>query len=338
MRLEPLGNLFTLLGLLTLAADRRRPRSIMLAAAGFAFGAAASSKIWWLAPLAVVVVWQLVQDRSLRRVWWLAGGAVVSFLLIDGPFFLAAPRKMLHMVVLDQLGRPRRSSGIASRLADLSGVTTVWTQGGATEIVLALAMLALVITACCFAWQISAAELMAVLTAFQVLILLVGPSFAFYYGDFAAVPFCLTGAAAVAALLRHARKTTTRLSRPVCAALVCLPLAVVTAGTTFLLANRVARGCRNWVDVSGTTYGVDKPPVVRGHRVSRKGNQKWQRALRRYLTSGEAIILVRAATGINANTLSIVTSGGVLATEGGHTRYRTLHRKHRTHVTPPEVR
>jgi hypothetical protein len=53
-------------------------------------------------------------------------------------------------------------------------------------------------------------------------------------------------------------------------------------------------------------------------------NAKWQRDLRRYLLSGQAVIVVRrAGSGVSPATMTILRRGAVLATEGGHAVYRT---------------
>jgi hypothetical protein len=57
--------------------------------------------------------------------------------------------------------------------------------------------------------------------------------------------------------------------------------------------------------------------------MTRARNPKWQRDLRRYLTSGQAVILHRAPTGISPATRRFVTSGGVLASAHGVRLYRT---------------
>lgn len=362
-RLEPLGNFFTLLGLLALVSDRRRPRRWLPAAAGVGFAAAASVKIWWLAPLAVIILWHALVDRSLRRVLALAGGAVLSILAIDGPFLALAPSQMAHLVVLDQLRRPR-GTPIATRLSDVIGLTNFSGAPLSRTVAFALSslLIATVVLTCALAWRRPPARLFAVLTVVQLGVLVAGPSWATYYADFLVVPFCLTGAAAAATIVALTRAARRRTTRDAVTVMACLPLAVLAVATVVsstqpylvsssfsarrlsaavarsrcvladapialielnVLSRDLARGCPNWIDVSGRTYGVDAAAVVNGRRLPRRQNLEWQADLCRYLTSGDAVILVRSATGISAATLRAVTRGGVLASEGGHSVYRT---------------
>ncbi|MGI8677993.1 MAG: hypothetical protein ACR2LX_04740 [Jatrophihabitans sp.] len=361
VRLEPLANLLTLLGLLALTADRRKPRPLLLAVAGFAFGAAASTKITWLAPLAVVLIWYFVLDRSARRFGALLAGTVASFVLIDGPFLLAAPHSMASMVLIEQLRRPRGSGLLVSKMYPFSGIVTSTAPSVPIQLVLAGAIVVFVLVTSALAWTRPAARLPAVLALVQVAVLIASPRWAFYYGDFAAVPVCLTTAAAATVLLRRSLASRRTVRAGVAAAIV-VPLVVVTVSTLAWLArgpaitspfpnhrlraaaakvrcviadapialielnalsDGLSRGCPNWVDVTGRTYGIDRPKVIHGHHQPRTLNAKWQRDLRRYLTSGDAVILVRPQTGVSAATRAAVTAGARLATDGRHTLHAT---------------
>ena len=87
------------------------------------------------------------------------------------------------------------------------------------------------------------------------------------------------------------------------------------------LSRGLAHGCRNWVDVTGRTYGPDKPASP---GIPRRANQKWQADVRAYLLSGDAVIVIRAdGTGLSAATAAAIRQGGVLASAGGHVVYRT---------------
>ncbi|HEX8768924.1 MAG TPA: hypothetical protein VF714_11170, partial [Jatrophihabitans sp.] len=57
-RLEPLGNFLLLTGVLALLAAAESRRGWPAVAGGFALGAAASVKIWWVVPVLVVLAWQ----------------------------------------------------------------------------------------------------------------------------------------------------------------------------------------------------------------------------------------------------------------------------------------
>ena len=89
-----------------------------------------------------------------------------------------------------------------------------------------------------------------------------------------------------------------------------------------VLSRDFADGCRNWVDVTGRTYGVDKPAHP---GIKRKHNPRWQHDLLDYLRSGSAVILARKGTGASRQTTRILHRGGVLAKAGGYAIYRTPH-------------
>ena len=89
------------------------------------------------------------------------------------------------------------------------------------------------------------------------------------------------------------------------------------------LDRNLANGCPNWIDVTGRTYASDM--AVRdqdGRRVPRMDNARWQRALREYLLSGDAVIIMRAKdAGISPGTWDAIVGGGILATDGMHVVY-----------------
>jgi hypothetical protein len=71
--------------------------------------------------------------------------------------------------------------------------------------------------------------------------------------------------------------------------------------------------------VDAATYPGGKPRP-------RVANPTWQRDLLNYLRSGDAVMLIRASgTGVSRQTLTALRRGGILATAGGHTIYRTPH-------------
>jgi hypothetical protein len=94
------------------------------------------------------------------------------------------------------------------------------------------------------------------------------------------------------------------------------------------LSRNLANGCSNWVDVTGRTYAPDM--AVRrpdGERVPRDANLVWQRALRDYLLSGDAVIIRRATdTGMSPGTWEAIRGGGVLAAQDGQVVYRVNRR------------
>jgi hypothetical protein len=87
------------------------------------------------------------------------------------------------------------------------------------------------------------------------------------------------------------------------------------------LSRGFAHGCPNWVDVTGRTYDVDASTGSRS--TPRVDNTRWQRDLRRYLLSGDAVILIRSGTGAAPSTKDAVSGHPVLRTSDGYTIYRT---------------
>jgi hypothetical protein len=83
-------------------------------------------------------------------------------------------------------------------------------------------------------------------------------------------------------------------------------------------------GCRDWVDVTGRTYGVDDAYAPDGRQEPRRDNRKWQRDLLTYLRSGQAAIVVRAGgDGLSAATIAALRRGGIFAADDHVFVYRT---------------
>jgi hypothetical protein len=362
-RLEPLGNLLVLCGLLGYVGigGRHSRRSAVLC--GAALGAAASVKIWYAVPLAVVLCFLVARRRAgdAARAVLGAGAAVV---LICGAFFALAPSSMWRMVISEQLGRdqanPLRGLLTLQRLP--TGLS--WQGAYLLDAVLLLAGGVLLVAA----WRAPAVRLPAALLVASGGVLVAAPSWFFSYFDYVtpAAALCVaTGAAAVGVL----RRETGRLFAHACAGAgaVVVVLALVIPATRLwygsgkaraslpssqlasavtnvrcvmsdspmaliglkALHRNLANGCANWIDVTGRTYGSDMD--VRGQdgrRVSRVANPRWQRALRDYLLSGDAVIIMRAKdVGIGPTTREAILAGGILATDGTHVIYRVQGRR-----------
>ena len=360
-RLEPLGNFLLLCGLLALFAAANTPRSWQLVIGGFAFGAAAAVKIWWTVPLLLVLGWQLTGNSRWRRLALTAAGAAAALLLINGPFLLLARSEMWQMVVSQQLGRGRDQSSVSSRLAQLSGTNYLSGQlPRPIQVALLALVAALALAGCVLAWRLAAARPVVVLAVVQILLLLAAPSWFSFYTDYAGPALSLTLAAAVGAA---ARAGTASAGRQLMLRYGWLPAAVAALETVLLMASgrsnvvapfpraelapAVARtrclmsdsamaliqlnalsrslsnGCQNWVDVTGRTYGIDRPAAARS-AVPRRANAQWQRDVRAYLLSGNAVILIRTdGTGLSPATTAAVTRGGVIAGADGYRIYRT---------------
>ncbi len=341
IRLEPLGNLAALLGLLALTSTRAERTAMFLGGVGL--GVAVSVKIWWAVPLLVVAGWQLLAVRSPRRAGFVLVGAASAAVLIDGPFAALAPTQMWSMVVTDQLGRNRHDGSLVTRLGELTGLRQVDPHLAHEVLGAAIVAVGLVLAWLCrSAWQRPQLRPVVVVGAAQVALLLVEPSWFPFYADFAAITASILVAAAPTPRLRVAVPAMT--AGLTAFILATMPLALVTAfpGRARLTAavsgvrcvqsdspmglievNALDRsfrgGCRNWVDVTGRTYGPDRSAAG----APRGQNPRWQRDLTAYLRSGGAVLLVRpGATGADRSTLRTVESGRVLASAGGHAIYR----------------
>jgi alpha-1,2-mannosyltransferase len=358
-RLEPLGNFLLLAGLLALLAAADSGRGWLAVAGGFALGAAASVKIWWAVPMLLVLAWHLIGDRRWPRVLLPAAGAAGALAVINGPFFLLSRGQMWQLVVTQQLGRARDQNSVAARLAELSGLNYLSLPRPA-ELVLLVLGAAVALAVCWLAWRTRRARLAVALTLVQVVVLVSAPSWFSFYTDYTAPAAALTLAAGIGALsARRAATAHGWLDRgarygwvPVAVAALETVLLVVTGrsnvvapfpraalagavtGTRCLMSDSsmaliqlnalsrgLAHGCQNWVDVTGKTYGPDKPASP---GIPRRANATWQADLRAYLLSGDAVIIIRAdGTGLSRATTAAIRQGGVLAAAGGQAIYRT---------------
>ena len=348
-RLEPLGNLFMIIGLyFVVTANERWPR---LAYAGALLGLAASVKIWFVLPLLVVAVWQLVQRRRVVAPLAVLGGAAVVFVVVDLPFLLISSGRMWSMVITEQLGRNFSQVSPVIRLGDLSSIRQLAPHLSSIVVAVLLVPIgAATVWLLVLAWRLPVARLMVVLAVVHALVLGLAPSWFFFYSDFATVPLALVVGAAMMAVPERRRGAawapiayvgamsvliciagSFHAVRPVhdvdrlSAAVAHLNCVMSDAPSGLIEVNALDRGldhgCRNWIDVTGRTYGVDQP---RRDGQSRLKNKRWQRDLRRYLLSGDAVILVRTAeSGTGRATLRAVQRGGVLVRAPGQLIYRT---------------
>lgn len=203
LRLEPFGNFLVLVGILAFVESSLSTRRWVSVACGAALGAAASVKIWYAVPLVLVVAWHVIDQRPRRQTGWTAVGTVVALSVIDGPFFVVAPRRMWHMVVTDQFGRSYSSGNPIRRLANIAsaGQTTAHTSlslVAAVVLVAGAAFLAL----CVLAWRNGAGRLPCVLVLAQLAVLLSAPTYFLYYPAYLTPALALTVGAAAAQVLR----------------------------------------------------------------------------------------------------------------------------------------
>jgi hypothetical protein len=254
-----------------------------------------------------------------------------------------APSAMWRMVVLDQLGRPRDTS-LLVRALDITGVGAAFgahsTAGAVALVVACLAALAMGVAS----WR-SGVRLPLVLVCVQLIVLALSPSFFTFYDNYAAAAaarvmgsattgrvgvrltrFAVVAAAAAASLYVLVDGTYLSVSRRFPASELAGGVAdarcVMSDSPSALieldaLSRGLADGCPDWVDVSARTYDSERAPVSRPH------NQRWQATVLHYLRSGQAMITVRTASGIDRATRSALDGDCLLAQDGPYSVYRT---------------
>ncbi|MCW2494282.1 hypothetical protein [Jatrophihabitans sp.] len=340
VKLEPLGNLALLGGVLLILRAQRVAGRRAAILAGAVLGLTTVVKIWWFPPVIVLVGWHAWRQRSIKAGLDVLAGAALAALIVDMPFFLAAPSAMWHSVVLDQLGR------LPANVADLdriSAMTTVPDAIGhhlvhstALLVVTPFVVVALVVGAS--AWRASpAGRFAAGLVAVQIAVLLLAPSWFLYYGDYIAVSLSMTIAVALSGAERRGLAWL-HAAAPwaLTATMLSLTIVITVSGTSNAkslpgqkqLARAVARahcvtsdyptllieanalsrdldhGCPNWVDVTGDSYGPDREGSL-----PRSQDVPYQKHLVAYLRSGDQILLYPGKAAITAKSRAKIGKG-----------------------------
>lgn len=351
-RLEPLGNLALLLALLAVATPGplTRRRGILC---GLALGAAVSIKIWYAAPAVVVLAWLLAR-RSRRAAGGFAVlGAAITGALVDLPFVLLAPSRMFHMVVTAQFGRPERAVTPEYRLGALTGVELLRADHHEAAAVLSGLAVVAVVGALYVARRSPLGALFAALAAVQIAVVVASPSWFPYYDDYPVPSIALTLGAAWAGA--GAARSRPALLRQACVVVPTLCAAVVTAGwfvsgqyrgtvnypigrvrealagyrclvaddpeaQIYLdrLSQDLARGCPDWVDVSGTSYWPNPYPYGTAAR-----SRFWVAKQVRYFQSGDASLLVRTLPSPPAALLRALAHNGMILRGPEYVAYRS---------------
>jgi alpha-1,2-mannosyltransferase len=133
--LEPWMNLACLLAVSAAFRGGRLAGPRWLAWAGVAFGVGVAIKFWAAIPAAVLLAVCLIarpQDGASRgrRAGALLGGALGGFVVLAGPFALAAPSAFVHQTLLDQVSRVGTTTPLSLRLAHLTGLIDVLGRNG----------------------------------------------------------------------------------------------------------------------------------------------------------------------------------------------------------------
>jgi hypothetical protein len=353
--LEPLGTCGLLAAVLLADGAARHPRAGMLLA-GAAAGIALGMRIWYVVPVALIAA---VHRRSAIR---FAVGAALAAGAVYLPFLLASPAALIREVLLDQLGRPRMTGvSLQQRVSTLLGAMPLhlpppWPtllSPNRVGLVLLLGLLA-----CCVATlTLRGARLFPLAALAGMAVLLASPSYFLHYGALTAPWIVLTVAIGTSRMLSAVRAVPRRglVAAVLLVAFAALnlravelarssspiPVSMLRAAAQHVrgcvmaddpqilaalnvLSRDLARGCELWPDVTGATYDRDVVRVA-GRPLPRARNEVWQHDVTRYLLSGEAVIVHRAATGLDPDSSRLIGSGPVLA----HTGTWTLHAVHR---------
>ena len=150
-------------------------------------------------------------------------------------------------------------------------------------------------------------------------------------GLVAGLPLVAVAGLALAIDLFHPTVTMTRAPAPslqrAIASARCVqsdsPMALIQLD---VLSRDLVHHCPVWVDVIGRSYAAPLKPTgrIHGTAVGRRTYLPWQRALLRYLRSGNTVVVVDPrAAGISRQTLREITRGPVIERAGGYVVHRT---------------
>jgi alpha-1,2-mannosyltransferase len=337
MMQEGLQNLLFAAALLAIALSQRSGARWVLVS-GALLGVATMVKIWAVLAVLLVAIY-VALTGGWRRLGIFAGGAVAGGMVIGLPFFVAAPRLMWGMVVVDQLRRLWFGT-VWQRLATITGVS-LWSPGSGVTVLVAVAMVALLVLLCA-AFMVRELRLVAALLVTLSIVVLVTPSPHMHYGALVAVPAAIVVGGGALKLVRAGRSHLTAsliaallitglLVRAV-PALIYHPQSIYAPGmyaikfpaktlmptartarcvtsndpTTLvllgILSRNLSRGCPFVTDVSGAAYHGD---LWTGQ--SRYSNVAWQRYALGVFRSGDLMIMNRyAPAGYNDTTLKIL--------------------------------
>jgi alpha-1,2-mannosyltransferase len=321
--LEPLGGTALLVALLLLLKRTGPTSTRVQILAGVALGLGCTIKIWYAAPLAAVLLWQLVA-RKPRIALWVAAGSALAMTVVLLPFLVIARSAMFDMVVRDQLRRPPGTSPRAVRMYSIFGISTFFRGHGDVQLVMVWVIGVLVAAAAAVCARDHDARVIVWLGVVNLAVLLISPSYFPHYAALTAAPLAIVFGIGVGAL------ATTLQARDALSVAV-FGLAVVVAvlsaqhivrapqgkkfpGAVFANAaphgcvaaddpqaliemNRLSRdlheGCVVPVDITGITYAKLYVTGPSGAEIRRVDNTAFQQYLIRYLTSARSYVVLR---------------------------------------------
>jgi hypothetical protein len=312
--LEPLGTTALCVALLLLLRRESPPTRLHAVIAGAALGLAVTDKIWYAAPLAAVLIWQLAARRY-RTAGQMAVAAAGAITVVALPFAILTGHHMWDMVIRDQLTRPQLVSSRFGRMTSILGLQLF--ANGRPPYLDALTILgiALLVVAAIVCWRQPQGRVLVWILAVNLGVLVEAPPYYQHYSAFTAAPATLVAAVAAGRIDRLARVGLRRgLSAAVALAALVSTIAVVTTPTGYRFATALERyvppgcltsdtpeslidlnrlssdlrhGCPLPVDVTGITFDRLNAPG------SRLDNIPWQHYLVHYLESGSSFVIAR---------------------------------------------
>jgi hypothetical protein len=321
--LEVVGGFFVLLTLWLLVRTDRLPTPRVEWIAGISLGLAETMKIWYVAPWATIVVWQLLARRW-RSATRLVVGGVVTLVVVVTPFVIASRGRIYDMVIRDQLFRPPASTTRAGRIAGIIGIRTFTKGHGQLRHLFAAIIIVILVVLIVSCLRERKARPIVAVMAVNMAVLFAGPVFFRHYQSFIAGPTAVVVGIGAAGLLPSIRAVPIRRAVPVAlvAVLLASGLAIIATpqGKTFPVAafrraappgciaaddpialvemNRLSadfrQGCRVLVDVTGATYDNLERTGPNGKHIDRVHNEAWHHYLYHYLTGARAFVISRA--------------------------------------------
>jgi alpha-1,2-mannosyltransferase len=331
--LEPLGGTALLVALLLLLKRTGPTSTLVQILAGVALGLGCTMKIWYAAPLAAVLIWQLVA-RKPRIALWVAAGSALAMTVVLLPFLIIARSAMFDMVVRDQLRRPPGTSPRAVRLYSILGINTFLRGHGDARLAMVWVIGLMLAAAAAVCLRDRDARVIVWLGLVNLAVLLISPSYFAHYAALTAAPLAIVfgiGVGTLAASLRSG----TGLSVAVFGLAIVLAVLsgqhIVRApqgrkfpGAVFANAaprgcvaaddpqaliqmNRLSRdlrdGCAVLVDVTGLTYAGFYVTGPSGAEIPRVDDTAFQQYLIRYLTSARSFVEMHPADALTQQEL-----------------------------------